>query len=236
MINKLNAGTGCDSAPGIFKTRNISSRAVRAGAFVQKAVGTNTLLIAVQTSNLQTTAPIVGLTTSVTTTSSTVIDMILVACGDMMEFDVPEIAAGTTLTATGGSSTTFVMATLKGLTTNAFIGATVQVIAMASGDKTPGTILTVTAHTFSTGTLTFASLGTTGFASGDTIKVLTLDDNYVAGDYGVQLNTTYGDSIDLVSTNANTQTNVFVRITGTSGDGKRLQGMMLTGYDINPSS
>lgn len=98
-----------------------------------------------------------------------------------MEFwiQVKEIALATSLTATGGGTTTFVDSSLVMGQDDVLIGTVVAVVAMASGDKDADTELTVTDYTSSSGTLTFASLGSTGFASGDTIKIVSLGRNAI---------------------------------------------------------
>jgi hypothetical protein len=233
MIVKLNHGTGCDSAPGVKLTFNISSLAVRNGAMLMKTVGTNTVALATQTTTL-TVLPQMLLSQQATDTSSTTIDTVLLVNGDYLEMDVTEIANATTLVATGGSGTTLVDSSLGGMVTNSLIGSVIKVVTMASSDKSAGTLLTATGYTATAsgaGTFTFASMGSTGFASGDTYKIVSLNNDYVFGNRGCLLNTTYMDSIDLDTTNTTVSTGMFVRIIGTNGDGTKLRGIVVAGAD-----
>lgn len=98
---------------------------------------------------------------------------------EVFEVPVQEIVGTVTLTATGGSTTTFVDSHLVLGQDDLLIGATAVVLSMASGNQAANTELTVTDYTSSSGTLTFATLGATGFATSDTIKITKLSHNII---------------------------------------------------------
>ena len=249
MITKIGfAGIG-DNSPGIPKNFTISSLALRKGALVSKTVsssthtgGTANLALFTQTTATS-TLPLLGVTNGSRLSTDTQASVLLVVSGDLLEFDVTEIVNATNITATGGSSTTFVCSTLQGLDDNSFIGAVFKVVSMASGDQAPGALLTATGYTNSNpGTVTFASLGSTGFASGDKVLLVSLNNDYVCGNVGCYLNSTYMDSIDMLNAIKTTAGSCFVRIIGTNCDqgqnpisgtfnGTKLQGVALTGFD-----
>lgn len=81
---------------------------------------------------------------------------------------IKECVAGTVLTATNGGATTFVDSSLIVGSDDVLIGAVIEVDTCASGDKSDGDQLTLTDSASATGTLTFASVGSTGFAASDT--------------------------------------------------------------------
>ena len=101
---------------------------------------------------------------------------------------VKEIADATVLTATGGGTTSFVDSSLViadgAYGNNFFEGSILEVDAMVSTDKSDGDEITLTASTASSGTLTSDSLGSTGFASGDTAH-LTKFGRHVFGCYSL---------------------------------------------------
>lgn len=74
---------------------------------------------------------------------------------------------GNTITATSGSTTTFVVSGLLPQTDNLWIGGYIEVIACAADSTLNGTRIKITDSTGSTGTLTF-STQSGAFASGDT--------------------------------------------------------------------
>ena len=254
MITKLNMLGGVSFAPGIPKNFTIASLALRRGALVSKGIATNNLTIYTQTTNGQTNMalaantavvlPPLGITNGSRLTTDTQASVELIASGELLEIDVTEIVNQTAITATGGSATTFVCSTLTGMSNGGLIGAVVKVLSMDSGNQAVNTLLTVTNYTNSTGTLTFASLGSTGFASGDTIQIMSLNNDYVAGQCGLYLNSTYADSIDLMNPMYSNAEACLFRVIGTNSDqgmnpgtgspsvnGSRLQVVILKGYD-----
>ena len=75
-----------------------------------------------------------------------------------------------TLTATGGSTTTFVISGLVPQTNNIWKGGAIQVLTCAADSTMIGKRIPLTASTGSSGTLTF-STQTAAFASGDTCRL-----------------------------------------------------------------
>lgn len=113
---------------------------------------------------------------------------------------------GQILTATGGSATTFVVATLVPATNNLWVGGMLEVVTCAADSSLIGKRIPITASTGATGTLTFAAQ-TAGFAAGDTARlcpgpfairttVWNLDANGVNVDWAQ--NATTGESLVLV--------------------------------------
>lgn len=80
---------------------------------------------------------------------------------------VYELRTTFTLTATGGSTTTFVDSTLLPQTDNLWIGSYLEVVTCAADSDQVGKMIKVTDSTGATGTLTFATQPA-AFASGDT--------------------------------------------------------------------
>jgi len=74
---------------------------------------------------------------------------------------------GNTITATGGSTTTFVVAGLLPQTDYLWIGGRLKIIACAADSSLNGKIIEITGSTGSTGTITFDTQAA-AFASGDT--------------------------------------------------------------------
>lgn len=81
---------------------------------------------------------------------------------DIFELDKPVI-----LTATGGSTTTFVDSGLLPVTDDVFNGSYLEIVSCAADSSLNGKMILVTDHTGSGGTLTFATQPA-AFASGDT--------------------------------------------------------------------
>ena len=112
---------------------------------------------------------------------------------------VKEIAEGTVLTATGGSGTTFVDSSLviaDGTYGNDLLkGAVLEVDSCASGDASDGDELTLTGYTASSGTCTFASVGSTGFTSGDKAHFTKLG-THIFGAYSLGIEYSGSDDTD----------------------------------------
>ncbi len=162
-----------------------------------------------------------GITLKASTASTTFTTMPIALIGPdtVMEADVSEILNATELTATGGGVTTFVDSSITGAANDELIGAVVQVVLMASGDKATGTLLTVTDYVAATGTLTFNSLGSTGFAAGDKIKIIKLGKNILSS---ISLNVgAASNAIVLDGASATVATPSF-RVVGLSDDQKKV--------------
>jgi hypothetical protein len=110
------------------------------------------------------------------------------------------------LTATGGSATTFVVATLVPQTDNLWIGGYLEVVSCAADPSMKGKRIKITDSTGTTGTLTFDAQPA-AFASGDTAKLCpgplaigttawNLDSDGLNVDFAK--NTTTGESLVLV--------------------------------------
>lgn len=74
------------------------------------------------------------------------------------------------LTATGGSATTFVIATLVPATNNLWVGGMLEIVTCAADPSMVGKRIPITASTGATGTLTFAAQPA-AFAAGDTARL-----------------------------------------------------------------
>lgn len=122
------------------------------------------------------------------------------------------------LTATGGSTTTFVVATLVPATNDLWIDGYLEVVTCAADSSLVGKRIKITASTGTTGTLTFDTQPAV-FAAGDTAKlcpgprgigttVWNLDANGVNVDFAK--NTTTGESLVLVDTDAANMTAYFM--------------------------
>lgn len=208
---------------------DVISTAMNAGAAVTYLETANTLSLY----TTPTALPMWGVTTHAVASSATGKAKVeLIPCGAILEADVSEIFNTTALVATGGSGTTFVDSSLVSGADNFFIGGEIQVVTMASGDSAVGTKLAITDSTQSSGTLTFASVGATGFAASDTAQINKLSNQYVAGNYRLGLDTSTADSI--VLNQAITVGDSF-RCIGTNHDGTKLHLVSTAGLD-SPSA
>ena len=81
--------------------------------------------------------------------------------------DIFELRSAYTLTATGGSTTTFVDSSLVPAVDDVFNGGYLEIISCAADSSLNGTMILITDHTGSGGTLTFATQPA-AFVSGDT--------------------------------------------------------------------
>ncbi len=213
------------NSPHKIKTFPISNLVVQKGALVTYVPGADSVSLF----TIDTGVPVLGIAQETTTTASTTIQVDVCLTGNMLEGDVDEIVDGTTLTATGGSSTTFVDSSFVAGNDDILIGARFEVLSMASGDKPVGTVLTATGYTSATGTIQFASLGATGFAIGDTIKLLTLTDR-ICGAQNLAINTTTADAFTLDGTGAGEGD--FFKALEISDDGKKIRGYLTAGFDL----
>lgn len=113
---------------------------------------------------------------------------------------------GQILTATGGSATTFVVATLVPATNNLWVGGMLEVVTCAADSSMVGKRIPITASTGVGGTLTFAAQPA-AFAAGDTARLCpgplaigttgwNLDANGMNVDWAQ--NTTTGEGLALV--------------------------------------
>ena len=214
--------------------------AVNEGALITKAVGTADVALMVTSTNAAGTAhsaiPPIGICTGTTVAADTEIGVLPLFVGDVLIADITEIMNKTALTATGGGATTFVDSSLLAFADNSLIGSKWKVITMASGDKAPNTILTCTDNTQSNGTITFASLGSTGFASGDTAQLISVNNDYVTGMTGFTTSAT-ADSITLDGALVSSESCINFRCIGAtasgslggSKDGNKLILVALTG-------
>ena len=200
----------------------ISNLAVRKGALLTYAAGASSVSLF----TTDTAVPILGIAMHATTTADTKIDVQILPNGAKVEADTSEILNGTELTATGGSPTTFVGSSIVIGQNDVLIGAVVEVVSMASKNKAVGTELTVTDYVSSSGTLQFASLGTTGFATGDKIKIKRLGNNII-GTKLLGIAPTYADNIALDQTSDGS----FLHVLGLSDDKKRVVGAITCGWD-----
>jgi hypothetical protein len=162
------------------RNHKITNKAIAAGDVINLgAILTNvtgSVKVAVSTGTLTATA-IYGLSAATSTSSDTFTSMpvLQINPGAVLRAQIEEIALGTTLTATNGSGTTCVDSSLVGPgSDDVLIGGKIEVVTMASGDSSVGDELTLTDYAVSTGTMTFSSVGSTGFANADTYKILTV--------------------------------------------------------------
>lgn len=142
-----------------------------------------------------------------------------------IEADISEILNKTALTATGGSGTTFVDDSLCGIPNDALIGGTIKVLTMASGDSDIGDVLPITDFNGTTGTITFASVGSTGFAAGDTAQLLTVGQRMI-GCWQIGIDGTYADSLVLDQGSAGDGGGDFFRVTRVDPSGKFVIGFI----------
>ena len=237
----------------VIVTMPTSSLTLPQGALVSKAAGSNTLAGFVHTMTgigATGSVPLLGVTNAPVASTDLFTDVTLTPAGTRGLIDVMQIANGTTLTATGGSGTTFVMSTFKGLPDSTMIGAVIQTITCASGDAVKGQQMTITAFTQSSGTMTFASVGSTGFASGDTVKLIRLrpsnlelsnptslatayNYNYVGGTKALWLDQTASTGfgqVDLVEDLTSPGKGYrWAYVIGTNGDGTKLDIVLTCG-------
>ena len=115
---------------------------------------------------------------------------------------------GNTITATGGSTTTFVVAGLLPQTDNLWIGGYIKIISCAADSSLNGTKIKITDSEGSSGTLTFSTQAA-AFASGDTAYLC--PGKLAIGEYGwdldsdgmnVDWDTSGGSAWTLVDTDA----------------------------------
>lgn len=111
---------------------------------------------------------------------------------------------GNIITATGGSTTTFVVAGLLPQTNNIWLGGMLEVVTCAADPSMVGRRIKITASTGATGTLTFAAQAA-AFAAGDTARLC--PGTLAIGEYGwdldadgmnVDWDTSGGESLVLV--------------------------------------
>lgn len=133
------------------------------------------------------------------------------------EVGISEIVNATTLTATGGSGTTLEDSSFLPGQDDLMIGAVIEVVTMASGDSSVGDLLTVTDFNNTGGIFTFASVGSTGFASADTYKLVSVSD-YLLGAHTLE-SSSDGVYIVLNKTGAGD----FCKVVGISDDKKKLE-------------
>jgi hypothetical protein len=208
----------------ILRQFPVVSTAMRKGALVTKALNTTSLSLA----TTGTAISAWGVTTHAVASAaggSAIIE--LCPSGTVFEADVSEIYNNTTLTATGGGTTSFVDSSIVTGEDDALIGLTFQVVTCAANALVNGTTMTVTDYTSSSGTLAVASF-TGGFASGDTMKIKTLSNYNIAGAKGPYQDATYADSIVLDQTA--TAASLF-KVLGTNADGTKLQLILLNGIN-----
>ena len=210
-----------------IKTFPISSLVVTKGALLAYTAGA----ASVSLYTTDTAVPVLGIAQETTTTASTNIQVDVTLTGDFLEGDVDEIVDATVLTSdgTGGTATTFVDSSFVAGQDDVLIGAKFVVLGMASTDKPVGTVLTATDYTSTGGTIQFASLGTTGFNTGDTIKLISLS-NRICGCESLAINATTADAFTLNGTGAGGGT--FFKAIEVSDDGKKIRGYLTAGFDL----
>jgi len=132
------------------------------------------------------------------------------------------------LTATGGSTTTFTVATLVPQTNNLWVGGMLEIVTCAADASLVGKRIPITASTGATGVLTFAAQ-TAAFAANDTAKLCpgplairttawNLDANGVNVDFAQ--NTTVGEGLILVDADPANMTAYFkIRLHRFGNDG-----------------
>jgi hypothetical protein len=184
-------------------------------------------------------------------------DITLLPLGTRGLIDISEIINKTTLTATGGSTTTIADSSLKGLPDSTMIGGQVVVVTCAAG-LVPGTVLDITGYTQSSGTITFATQ-TAAMASGDTYQIKRLGvsrleasnptslstataKNYVGGILRLYLDQTASTGFGQIVIDADpttlTKYNYYrwAYVIGTNGDGTKLDIVLASGVDQPVSS
>ncbi len=212
---------GGDGSPLISDYPISAGADIREGALVRVVPGSGLLSVAPPASLAN---AILGVAARKSTSADTFTELpvIVATPADLWEVDIEEILKGVVLTATGGSATTFVDSSLQGASDDSLIGTVVEVVSMASGDQPVGTLLTVTDYARSTGTLTFPSLGATGFAAGDRIRIKELGATRPIGETQL-LPISTGENFQLDSAGGGD----LFRVLYVSGDRKKVVGQII---------
>lgn len=200
----------------------VVQKTFRTGAIVTRDAATNTMTGVGALTN----KPVWGIVNGPVSATDTKVTVELCPTGTVLLADVFEILNGTVLTLTGGSTTTAVINTLVAGTNGVFVGMRFQIVSAANSELN-GRIVTVTSYTSSSGTLGFSALPA-ALAANDTIRILSLDNDYVAGWVSPGHDTSNFDSIKL---NQTASTSGLFRCIGTNENGTKLKLVLLNGID-----
>jgi len=213
-----------------IKSFPIYNLAVLKGALVTWVPGASSISLF----TTDTALPVCGIAMETTTTTSTAtattIQVDVTLTGDMLEGDIDEITDATTLTnITAANKSSFSDASFV-CTKNddVMIGAKFSVLSMNSTDHAVGAIITATDYATSGGVVTFAAM-TTGFKTGDTIKLVSVS-NRLLGTRNLAINSSTADAFTLDGSGAGDGD--FFATLEVSDDGKKIRGFLTAGFDL----